>query len=110
MHYLITAVLLLAVTTSVQAACAWVLWKGTGSPLSSVDMTWELQSAAGKEEQCRQRMEEHARKLLDFYAAKAKRINLAPGVETIVVKLGQDERITQFTCLPDTVKPRGSPY
>lgn len=108
----------LALTTSVSAQCAWVLWNETNytlwptskNPEWSESHTWTVIMADPSKAKCEA---EKAWKIEQLAKAPGKQEEVkAEGNIVFITTLSPDGRIIasrnhRFICLPDTIDPRG---
>jgi len=95
---------LLAFTTSAHAECAWVLWQLVDSmTIREVEGPTPRTSYKTAEE-CIRRIDDEYRTVGTWQSAWGRS---APTEATVMSNLGGSAFLVTYTCLPDTVDPRG---
>jgi hypothetical protein len=100
-----TAVLVLAVTAPVHAACAWVLWLDSDYLEGKrLEKTWHIVSASTGREECNAARQERLARLKRMHAGRIQQIE----PDTVTVTWSEGTSTTfRPVCLPDSIDPRG---
>ena len=116
MRVLLALLLLLTLTTSAYAECAWVLWEerdfwSGGASASDSSKEWTIHFARGTQADCEivlvrvwQVRVKHNQPGADTPGIKD--VKSAPGYVAVNYQTGGSTSYT-FRCLPDTIDPRG---
>jgi len=98
---------LLVLATSAHAECAWVLWDEVSTLTTSSNPTqtiWHIGAAVPLHEACQSLM----RREIQTRAAKLRETGDATVEGDTLIASGRDfTAVHRYTCLPDTVDPRG---
>lgn len=112
MRVLLAILCLLALTTSAQADCAWVLWEKEVVNIAGHPTGWDRIDFCGTEAECRRKAIDAASiRYAREYASWPKRGTLPEPRRdddtTVTVFPEFESRTFSYVCLPDTLDPRG---
>lgn len=99
---------LLISAATASAECAWVLWEYS---LSSVREAWSPDFAAQSQNACQAKIVEYIKNwrthMRDKDLEESEVIRVNPASLTYRLKATGSEVFVKYTCLPDTLDPRG---
>ena len=95
---------LLALATSVSAECAWVFWETAETSTNS--STWAV-SARETKQTCEQALADKVRSESAPRGRGEVTVDHLAGKPRVWWRFGSEFSVHTFTCLPDTVDPRG---
>jgi hypothetical protein len=102
---LLIGVLLLASVATASAECAWVFWQQTSTLRPEVRRgNWMPAEGVASQAQCEQLLETTMKEWMAPLAGQRKE---KVDRRSVLIEWSGGKEMRQFTCLPDTIDPRG---